>query len=165
MINLINHLNYKRIQWFSWNQIIILNIYKFSLKKCPSLIYYLSFKSECHLSSYTSHNHTKAKNTYNLKYGFWWLRLISFLFKIEQKGMTFDHDFMLFVLLFFFPLFRREEKKGKRITKVVVKSHAFLFDLFLMYLLIKLIKDIGNTWKMYIFSSIKTYIYALQMLR
>ena len=40
---------------------------------------------------------------------------------IEQKSMTF-----VFILLFFFPLFFRE--KDKRITKVVVKSHAFLLD-------------------------------------
>jgi hypothetical protein len=44
---------------------------------------------------------------------------------IEQKGMNFNHDFCLFMLLFFFPLFLEEKRKGKRITKVVVNSHAF----------------------------------------
>ena len=42
------------------------------------------------------------------------------------------HDFwsrfLLFIPLFFFPLFLGEKRKGKRITKVVVKSHAFLLD-------------------------------------
>ena len=33
---------------------------------------------------------------------------------IEQKGMTFDHDFCYLILLFFFPsFFKREEKRGK----------------------------------------------------
>ena len=46
---------------------------------------------------------------------------------IEQKGITFaiPSPFLL-------PSFRREEKggreKGKRITKVFVKSHTFLLD-------------------------------------
>jgi hypothetical protein len=44
---------------------------------------------------------------------------------IKQKGMNFDYNFRLFTLLFFFPLFLGEKRKGKRITKVVVKSHAF----------------------------------------
>ena len=37
---------------------------------------------------------------------------------------------MLFILLFFFPLFFKEgREKGKRITEVVVKSHAFFSSL------------------------------------
>jgi len=39
--------------------------------------------------------------------------------------MNYDHDFRLFTLLFFFPLFLGEKRKGKRITKVVVNSLAF----------------------------------------
>ena len=38
-------------------------------------------------------------------------------------------QFLLFILCFFFPLFLGGKGKGKRITKVVVKSHAFLLDL------------------------------------
>ena len=44
------------------------------------------------------------------------------------------HDFwsrfLLFILLFFSPHFLGGKRKGKRITKVVVKSHAFLPDRF-----------------------------------
>jgi hypothetical protein len=57
---------------------------------------------------------------------------ISFSFHsdlIKQKGMTFDDDFCLFILLSFFPLFQGGREKGKRTTKVVDKSHAFLLDL------------------------------------
>ena len=36
---------------------------------------------------------------------------------------------LLIILLFFFPLFYEGREKGKRITKVVIKSHAFLLDL------------------------------------
>ena len=47
---------------------------------------------------------------------------------IEQKGMTFDHDFC-YLFSFSSSLFYKEgEERGKRITKVVVKSHAFLLD-------------------------------------
>ena len=43
--------------------------------------------------------------------------------RIEQKGVTFDRDFCF---SFSFSLEGRE--KGKKITKVVVKSNAFLLD-------------------------------------
>ena len=33
---------------------------------------------------------------------------------INQKGMAFDHDFCNFILLFFFPLFEEERKKGEK---------------------------------------------------
>ena len=52
---------------------------------------------------------------------------ISFMvtFLIEQKGITFDHfTFLLLHSSFLLPSFSRWEE-GKRITKVVVKSHAF----------------------------------------
>ena len=54
---------------------------------------------------------------------------ISFMvtFLIEQKGITFDHfTFLLLHSPFLLPSFSRWEE-GKRITKVVVKGHAFLF--------------------------------------
>ena len=47
--------------------------------------------------------------------------------KIEQKGMTFNHVFCYFILLFS-SLFLGGKRKGKRITKVLVKSHTFLLD-------------------------------------
>ena len=34
--------------------------------------------------------------------------------RIEQKGMTFDYDFLLFILLFFFPLFLGGKRKGEK---------------------------------------------------
>ena len=42
--------------------------------------------------------------------------------------MTFDYDFSIFSSSLFPSFFRREEKRGERITKVVVKSHAVLLD-------------------------------------
>ena len=44
---------------------------------------------------------------------------------IEQKGMTFDHDFDIHSPFLLPSFFMREEK---RITKVAVKSHAILLD-------------------------------------
>ena len=38
--------------------------------------------------------------------------------------------FLIFIHLFFFPLFQEGRENGKRITKVVILSHAFLFDLY-----------------------------------
>ena len=34
--------------------------------------------------------------------------------KMEQKGMTFDHDICYFLLLFFFPLFIGGKRKGEK---------------------------------------------------
>ena len=40
---------------------------------------------------------------------------INTMFRLTRlKGMTFDHDFCLFILLFFFPLFLRGKRKGKK---------------------------------------------------
>ena len=48
---------------------------------------------------------------------------------IEQKGVTFDHDFG-YSLVLFSPLLKKGEiRKGKLIAKIVIKSHAFLLDL------------------------------------
>jgi hypothetical protein len=57
------------------------------------------------------------------------VKTFNFIKMIEQKGITFDHDVYL---PFSFPsslFFWEGREKGKRITKVVVKSHAFLLDL------------------------------------
>ena len=43
--------------------------------------------------------------------------------------MTFDQDFCNFILLFSSLFFSEGREQWKRITKVVVKSHAFLLDL------------------------------------
>ena len=48
--------------------------------------------------------------------------------KMEQKGMISDHDFRYSFSFSPFLFFYEEREKGKRITKVVVKSHAFLLD-------------------------------------
>ena len=45
---------------------------------------------------------------------------------IDQKGMTVDYD--LCYSFFFSFFFQEGREKGKRITDVVVKSHAFLLD-------------------------------------
>ena len=42
----------------------------------------------------------------------------------SSKGMTLDHEFSFSSSLFFY----EGREKGKRITKVVVKSYAFLLD-------------------------------------
>ena len=47
--------------------------------------------------------------------------------KIEQKGMTFDYDFCLYSH-FLFSFFAEGRERVKRITKAVVKRHAFLLD-------------------------------------
>ena len=50
-------------------------------------------------------------------------------FKIEQKGMTFDHDFgYLFPLYSFLLTSKREEEKDNELSKIVIKGHAFLLD-------------------------------------
>ena len=47
---------------------------------------------------------------------------------IEQKGMTFDNDFCYSFTFSSSIYFQEGREKEKRITKVVVKSHAFLLD-------------------------------------
>ena len=64
-----------------------------------------------------------------------WLKLqystvyFSIKFKIEQKGIVFLPRFWLFFLPFLFPPKREGRRKGKWISKVVVKNNAFLLDL------------------------------------
>ena len=48
--------------------------------------------------------------------------------RIEQKGMTFDHDFCYSFSLSSSQFFLEGREKGKRKTKVVVKRHVFLLD-------------------------------------
>ena len=49
---------------------------------------------------------------------------------IEQKGITFDHDFAYYFSLNFLlpPKKMREEEKEKKLAKIVIKGHAFLLD-------------------------------------
>jgi hypothetical protein len=49
---------------------------------------------------------------------------------MEQKGMTFDNYFCYFILLFFSLLKKEGRKKENKETKIVIKSHTFLFHLF-----------------------------------
>ena len=53
----------------------------------------------------------------------WWITK-----KINLKGMTFDHNFFLFILLFFFPLFLGGKRKGEENNQSRGQIHAFLFD-------------------------------------
>ena len=48
---------------------------------------------------------------------------------IEQKGMTFDQDFIYSFPLFSFLLKKEEREKENEVAKIVMKSHAFLLDL------------------------------------
>ena len=65
---------------------------------------------------------------------------------IEQKGMTFDHDFGYSFILFSSLLKKEERRKGEWTAKLVIKSHAFLLDqiisvwIFLFLLLKSLIR-------------------------
>ena len=52
--------------------------------------------------------------------------------------MTLDHDFGYSFPLFPFLLKKKEEEKENEVTKIVIKSHAFLLDQFLPL-------DLGNT--------------------
>ena len=46
---------------------------------------------------------------------------------MEQKGMTFDHDFSYYILLFSSLLKKEGREKENEVAKIVIKSHAFLF--------------------------------------
>ena len=46
---------------------------------------------------------------------------------MEPKGMTFEHDFCYFILLFFSLLKKEGREKEYKETKIVIKSHTFLF--------------------------------------
>ena len=54
----------------------------------------------------------------------------TFILKIEQKGMTFDHDFGYYFPHFSSLLKKKEEEKENELAKIVIKGHAFLLDLF-----------------------------------
>ena len=62
--------------------------------------------------------------------------LFASLFPIEQKCMTFDHDFGYSFLLLSSILKREGKEKENKVAKIVIKSHAFLLDpLFLTLIL------------------------------
>ena len=46
---------------------------------------------------------------------------------MELKGMTFDHDFCYFILLFSSLLNKEGREKENDVAKIVIKSHTFLF--------------------------------------
>ena len=47
--------------------------------------------------------------------------------QMKQEGMTFDHDFCYFILLFSSPLKKEGREKESDVAKIVIKSHPFLF--------------------------------------
>jgi hypothetical protein len=47
---------------------------------------------------------------------------------IEQKGMTFDHDFVYSFTIFSTLIKKGEEEKEYEVAKIVIKGHAFLLD-------------------------------------
>jgi hypothetical protein len=48
---------------------------------------------------------------------------------MKQEGMTFEHDFCYFILLFSSLLKKEGGEKEKEVAKLVIKSHSFLFHL------------------------------------
>jgi hypothetical protein len=48
--------------------------------------------------------------------------------KIEQKGMTFDHNFGYSFPFSLPSLKKRDEEKENEVAKIVIKSHAFPLD-------------------------------------
>ena len=48
---------------------------------------------------------------------------------MKQEGMTFDHDFCYFILLFSSLLKKERREKENDVAKIVIKSHTFLFHL------------------------------------
>ena len=49
---------------------------------------------------------------------------------IEQKGMTFDHDFGYSFHLSYSLLKKKGREKENEVKKIVIKSHVFLLDPF-----------------------------------
>ena len=47
--------------------------------------------------------------------------------KMEKKGMTFDHDFCNYTLLFSSLLKKEGRENENEVAKIVMKSHTFLF--------------------------------------
>ena len=45
--------------------------------------------------------------------------------QIEEKGMTFDHDFSIF-FPFSLPSYKKREEK--KVAKIMIKRHAFMLD-------------------------------------
>ena len=61
------------------------------------------------------------------KYIIWFLLSKKLLSVMEQKGMTFDHDFCYFILLFSYLLKKEGREKENEVEKFVIKSYTFLF--------------------------------------
>ena len=61
---------------------------------------------------------------------------------MKQEGMTFDHDFCYFILLFSSLLKKEGKEKENDVAKIVIKSHTFLFHL--IYVNVLLIMVILN---------------------
>ena len=57
------------------------------------------------------------------------LRLKENFIAMKLKGMTFDHDFCYFILLFSSLLKKEGREKENDVAKIVIKSHTFLFHL------------------------------------
>ena len=55
-------------------------------------------------------------------------RKFIFTLLIEQKGITFDHDFSYSFPLFSSLLKKEGREKKNQVSKIVIKSHAFLLD-------------------------------------
>ena len=56
---------------------------------------------------------------------------------MKQEGMTFDHEFCYFILLFSSLLKKEGREKENDVAKIVIKSHTFLFHLynFVLYIM------------------------------
>ena len=71
----------------------------------------------------------KRKGEWSSKKSYLFVPSSGSLKKIEQKGMTFYHDFCYSFSFSSSLFFYQGREKGKGMAKVVVKSHAFLPDL------------------------------------
>ena len=67
-------------------------------------------------------------NNYSLKGKFLYKsQYVSEQKSMKQEGMTFDHDFCYFILLFSSLLKKEGRKRENDVAKIVIKSHTFLF--------------------------------------
>jgi hypothetical protein len=57
----------------------------------------------------------------------------NYVFWIKQKGMTFDHDFGHSFPLFSSLLNNEGRRKENKSSKIVIKGHAFLLDLYFVH--------------------------------
>ena len=73
-------------------------------------------------------NSVQNKNSYHICIEYLY-KYILYSAKIEQKGMTFDHDFSYSFPLFSFLLKKEGRRKKELLAKIMIKCHAFLLDL------------------------------------